>query len=158
VTLTAVAADAPAGSATSLASGETSTLEVGEHYLTYIAGNTIKTLHEQFDLEQPNKVLLRGVHASIALTQTVDFGVAASSSLTSVLIPEVAPAMASAEVGVAINPGNVLLGATATGLLTPLLAEKAATALVAGERGFLLLSGAGSLWFVDTSVAGWSLR
>jgi hypothetical protein len=29
---------------------------------------------------------------------------------------------------------------------------------VAGERGFLLLAGTGDIWFVDTSVAGWSVR
>jgi hypothetical protein len=161
ITLKAVAHDAASGAATSLASGATSTLATGEHYLAYIAGNTIETLHEQFDLEQPTKVLLRGVHASLTLAQTVDFGVAASSALTSALIPEIAPAMASAEAGAAVNPGNVIIGATDTGTLTPLLAEKsftAGTALVAGERGFVLLSGTGDLWFVDTSVPGWSVR
>jgi hypothetical protein len=161
VTLKAVADEAASGAATSLASGATSTLAAGEHYLAYIAGDTIETLHEQFDLEQPTKVLLRGVHASVTLQQTVDFGIAQSSALTTVLIPEVAPAMASAEAGAAINPGNAILGAAATGTLTPLLAEKSftsGTALQAGERGFVLLSGAGDLWFVDTSVSGWSVR
>lgn len=161
VTLKAVADDAISGAATSLASGATSTLAAGEHYLVYIAGDTIETLHEQFDLEQPAKVLLRGAHASVTLAQTVDFGVAASGSLNSALIPEIAPGMASAEEGAAINPGAVIIGAAATGTLTPLLAQKsftAGTTLKAGERGFVLLSGAGSLWFVDTSVAGWSVR
>lgn len=160
-TLKAVADDAVSGTATGLASGDTSTLEAGEHYLSYIAGDTIETIHEQFDLEQPTESILRGVHASVSILETVDFGAAVSSSLTSALIAGVEPAESSAEAGVAINPGNVILGATATNTLTPLLAEKAlsaADAPVAGERSFVLLVGAGELWLVNTAVAGWSLR
>ena len=160
-TLKAVADDAASGTATGLASGATSTLEAGEHYLSYIAGNTIETIHEQFDLEQPTQVMLRGVHASVTIPDTVDFGPAVSSSLTSALIEEVAPADSSAEAGAAIAPGNVILGATATGTLTPLLGEKTLSgdaAPVAGERSFVLLVGEGELWLVNTAQAGWSLR
>jgi hypothetical protein len=105
--------------------------------------------------------LLRGVHAAIGIAETVDFGAAVSGSLTSALIDDVNPEDSSAEAGVAMDPGNVILGATATGTLTPLLAEKALSgdaAPVAGERSFVLLVGAGELWLVNTSVAGWSLR
>lgn len=160
-TLKAVAADAASGTATALATGNTSTLEAGEHYLSYIAGGSIRTIHEQFDLEQPTRVVLRGVHAAVATTETVDFGAAVSSALASALISGVMPAGSSAEAGVAISPGNVILGAAATGTLTPLLAEKALSAALApaaGERSFVLLVGTGELWLVNTAVAGWSLR
>jgi Domain of unknown function (DUF4397) len=160
LTLKAVADDAASGTATALATGATSTLELGEHYLSYIASNTIQTIHEQFDLEQPTKVMLRGVHASTAIAATVDLGAVVSNALSNVLIDSVAPTESSAEAGVAINPGNIILGASAHSTTT-LLAQKTlsgATAPIAGERGFVLLVGAGSLWVVDTSVAGWSLR
>lgn len=163
-TLKAVAADAPSGTATPLATGTTSTLELGEHYLSYIAANTIQTVHEQFDLEQPTKVMLRGVHAATEVAATVDFGSVTSNALSGVLIDGVAPAESSAEAGVATNPGNIILGASAHSMTT-LLAQKtlsgAAVAPVAGERDFVLLVGpaaANELWLVDTSVAGWSLR
>ncbi len=159
-TLKAVAADAASGTATALASGATSTIEVGEHYLGYIAGNTIQTIHEQFDLEQPTKVMLRGVHASPGIAQTVDFGAVVTGALSSVLISSVMPAESSVEAGVAVAPGNVILGASAHSMTVP-LAQKAltgATAPVAGERDFALLVGADGLWVVDTSVAGWPLR
>ena len=165
--LKAVAGDATSGTATALATGATSTLELGEHYLSYIAGNTIRTVHEQFDLEQPTKVLLRGVHASADTAATIDFGSVVSNALSGVLIDGVAPAESSAEAGVAINPGNIILGASATST-TVLLAQKtlsgaatAAAAPVAGERDFVLLVGSAAqndIWLVDTSVAGWSLR
>lgn len=160
-TLKAVAEAAPSGTATGLASGDTGALEAGEHYLSYIAGDTVRTVHEQFDLEQPTKVLLRGVHGSTVITETVDFGVASSGSLNSPLISAVAPGMASAEAGVAINPGTVIMGAAETETLTPLFAEKSFTGdakFVAGERGFLLLNGENELWFVDTSSVNWSVR
>lgn len=160
VTLKAVADDAASGTATALATGATSTLELGEHYLSYIAANTIQTVHEQFDLEQPTKVMLRGVHASTAIAATVDLGAVVSNALSNVLIDGVVPTESSAEAGVAINPGNIILGAAAHSTTT-LVAQKTlsgATAPIAGERDFVLLVGAGSLWVVDTSVAGWSLR
>jgi hypothetical protein len=164
-TLKAVAGDATNGTATGLATGATSTIELGEHYLSYIAGNTIQTVHEQFALDKPTKVMLRGVHASIATTATVDFGSVVSNALSGVLIDGVAPAESSGEAGVAINPGNIILGAAAHSM-TALLAQKtlsgaAPAAPVAGERDFVLLVGpaaANDLWLVDTSVAGWSLR
>jgi hypothetical protein len=160
VTLKAVADDAASGAATALATGATSTLELGEHYLSYIASNTIQTVHEQFDLEQPTKVMLRGVHASTAIAATVDIGAVVSNALSNVLIDSVVPTESSAEAGIATNPGNIILGASAHSTTT-LLAQKTlsgATAPIAGERDFVLLVGAGSLWVVDTSVAGWSLR
>ena len=159
-TLKAVADDAASGTATALATGPTSTIELGEHYLSYIASNTIQTVHEQFDLTQPTKVMLRGVHASTDIAATVDFGGVVSSALNGVLIDSVMPAESSAEAGIATNPGNIILGAAAHSMTT-LLAQKTlsgATAPIAGERDFVLLVGAGSLWLVDTSVAGWSLR
>lgn len=106
-------------------------------------------------------VMLRGVHAATGIAETVDFGAAVSSSLTSALIEDVMPEDSSAEAGVAIDPGNVILGATATGTLTPLLAEKPLSgdaAPMAAERSFVLLAGAGELWLVNTSEAGWALR
>jgi Domain of unknown function (DUF4397) len=159
-TLKAVAADAVSGTATALATGATSTVEAGEHYLSYIASNTIQTIHEQFDLEQPTKVMLRGVHASTEIAQTVDFGAVISDALSSALISGVMPAESSAEAGFAVAPGNVILGASAHSMTT-LLAQKtlsAANAPVAGERDFVMLVGADGLWLVDTSVAGWTLR
>ena len=159
-TLKAVADDAASGTATALATGATATVELGEHYLSYIASDTIQTVHEQFDLEQPTKVMLRGVHASTDITATVDFGSVVSSALNGVLIDSVLPAESSAEAGVATNPGNIILGASAHSM-TALLAQKTlsgAAAPVAGERDFVLLVGAGSLWLVDTSVSGWALR
>lgn len=156
-TLKAVAGDAVAGTATALATGATSTLKAGEHYLGYIAGSTIEMLHEQFDLEQPTKVVLRGAHASSTIAETVDFGVEAGGSLTSSLFTGVAPTEASGEAGLAVDAGDLLLGAAATSTVTPLLGQTAFTG-VAGERGFVLLAGAGDIWFVDTSVAGWSVR
>lgn len=159
-TLKAVADDAPSGTATALATGATSTIEAGEHYLSYIAGDTIQTIHEQFDLEQPSKVLLRGIHASTELTETVDFGPVVSDLLNSALISGVMPAESSAEAGVAVGPGNIILGAAAHSMTT-LLAQKtlsADDAPVAGERDFVLLVGADGLWLVNTSVAGWQLR
>ena len=158
--LKAVADDAAAGTATALATGTTSTLEAGEHYLSYIAANTIQTIHEQFDLEQPTKVMLCGVHASTDLAQTVDFGAVVSDLLSTVLIDSVAPSTSSDEAGVAINPGNVILGVS-THAMTAVLAQKtltAAAAPVAGERDFALLVGLDGLWLVNTSVAGWTLR
>ena len=159
-TLKAVASDAASGTATALASGPTSTLELGEHYLTYVASNTIQTIHEQFDLTQSTKVMLRGVHASTTIAQTVDFGAVVSSALSTVLIDSVAPAESSAEAGVVIAPGNIILGASAHSL-TALLAQKTFTgtaAPVAGERDFVMLVGADGIELVDTSVAGWTLR
>jgi hypothetical protein len=156
-TLKAVAGDAAAGTATALATGATSTLKAGEHYLGYIAGNTIETLHEQFDLEQSTKVVLRGAHSSTTIAETVDFGVAAADSLTSTLFTGVAPTEGSVEAGLAIEAGDLLIGAAATGTVTPLLGQMSFTG-AAGERGFVLLAGAGDIWFVDTSVAGWSVR
>jgi len=159
-TLKAVASDAASGTATGLATGPTSTIEAGEHYLSYIASNTIQTIHEQFDLEQPTKVMLRGVHASTSITETVDFGAVVSNALSSALISGVMPTESSAEAGVATNPGNLILGA-APHSLTTLLAQKTlsgTTAPIAGERDFVLLVGADGLWLVDTSVAGWTLR
>ena len=166
-TLKAVAGAATAAPPRRWRRGPTSTLELGEHYLSYIAGNTIKTVHEQFDLEQPTKVMLRGVHASPETAATVDFGSVVSDVLSGVLIDGVAPAESSAEAGVAIDPGDNILGASAHSM-TALLAQKtlsgaAATAAapIAGERDFVLLVGpaaASELWLVDTSVAGWSLR
>lgn len=159
-TLKAVADDAVSGTATALATGPTSTLEAGEHYLTYIAGNTIQTLHEQFDLEQPTKLMLRGAHASTSIAQTVDFGAVVSNTLSTVLISSVAPSESSAAAGVATSPGNVIFGAATHGLTT-LLAQatfSGAAAPVAGERDFALLVGTDKLWLVDTSVAGWTLR
>jgi len=166
-TLKAVAADATSGTATALATGATSTLELGEHYLSYIAADTIQTVHEQFNLAQPTKVMLRGVHAATEVAATVDFGSVVSNALSGVLIDGVAPTESSAEAGVAINPGNIILGASAHSMTT-LLAQKtlsgaAATAAapVAGERDFVLIVGpaaANELWLIDTSVAGWSLR
>jgi hypothetical protein len=156
-TLKAVAGDAVAGTATGLATGATSTLEAGEHYLAYIAGDTIETLHEQFDLDEPTKVVIRGAHASSTIAETVDFGVQAAGSLTSSWFTDVAPTEASAEAGLAIDAGELLVGAAETGTVTPLLGQVTFTG-AAGERGFLLLAGAGDIWFVDTSVAGWSVR
>ena len=159
-TLKAVAADAVGGTATALATGATSTLEAGEHYLGYIASNTIQTIHEQFDLEQPTKVMLRGVHASTDIAETVDFGTVATGALSSVLIASVMPSESSAEGGVAVAPGNVILGAAVHSMTVP-LAQKtltAAAAPIAGERDFALLVGADGLWIVDTSVPGWPLR
>jgi hypothetical protein len=165
--LKAVAGDATSGTATALATGATSTVEVGEHYLSYIAGNTIQTVHEQFDLKKPTQVMLRGVHASTTTAATIDFGSVVSDALNGVLIDGVAPAESSAAAGVAINPGNIILGASPHSMTT-LLAQKtlsgeapAAAAPVAGERDFVLLVGpvtANEIWLVDTSVAGWSLR
>lgn len=165
-TLKAVDSAALSGSATGLASGPTSTLTAGEHYLSYISGATIQVVQEQFDLEQPTKVLLRGVHAAkpAAIPAAVDFGPFTATALTSVLIANVAPAEASAEAGVALAPGNLALAVAANSTTTPLLATAsltAAAAPVAGERDFVLLTGtaaAAKLWFVDTSVAGWTLR
>ncbi|MES1189014.1 MAG: DUF4397 domain-containing protein [Myxococcales bacterium] len=159
-TLKAVASDAAAGTATGLATGPTSTIEAGEHYLSYIASDTIQTIHEQFDLEQPTKVMLRGVHASTSITETVDFGAVVSNALSSALISGVMPTESSAEAGVATNPGNLILGASPHSLTT-LLAQKTLSgtaAPIAGERDFVLLVGADGLWLVDTSVAGWTLR
>jgi hypothetical protein len=166
-TLKAVAADAASGTATGLATGATSTLELGEHYLSYIAADTIQTVHEQFNLVQPTKVMLRGVHAATEVAATVDFGSVVSNALSGVLIDGVAPTESSAEAGIAINPGNIILGASAHSMTT-LLAQKtlsgaaaASAAPVAGERDFVLIVGpaaANELWLIDTSVAGWSLR
>jgi hypothetical protein len=141
-------------------------LTAGEHYLSYIAGSTIQVVQEQFDLEQPSKALLRGVHAAKPATipAAVDFGPFTAAALTSVLIANVAPAEASAEAGVALEPGNLALAAAAHSTTTPLLATAsltAAAAPVAGERDFVLLTGTAAdakLWFVDTSVAGWAIR
>ena len=159
-TLKAVAADAPSGTATALASGATSTVELGEHYLSYIASGTIQTIHEQFDLEQPTKVMLRGVHGSTTIAQTVDFGSVVSNALSGVLIASVAPAESSAEAGFAVAPGNIILGASAHSM-TALLAQTTLTsakAPIAGERDFVLLVGADGLWVVDTSVPVWTVR
>jgi hypothetical protein len=163
-TLNAVGSAAANGSATALASGETSTLQAGEHYLSFIEGDAITTVREQFDLAQPTKTLLRGVQAS-ALPATVDFGLAQAGSLQAALIAGVAPGEASAEAGVAITAsGTTTLGAATTTTLTPLLADRAftgATALAAGQRDFVLLTGgAGTakLWVIDTAVPGWELR
>ncbi len=158
--LKAVASDQVSGTATGLATGATSTIEAGEHYLSYIAGNTIQTIHEQFDLLQPTKAMLRGVHASVSVAQTVDFGAVVTGAVSTVLVNGVMPAESSAEAGVAIAPGNVILGVAAHSTTVP-LAQKtltAATAPIAGERDFALLVGTDGLWVVDTSVAGWPLR
>jgi len=168
-TLRAVDDSATSGSATALATGETSTLAVGEHYLGYIAGNTIQTIHEQFDLEQPNKVLLRAVHAakSTAIPETLDIGPVVSDELKSTLFAGIEPAASADEEGVAINPGNVILGAAATTTTAPLLAQKTLSgddAPIKGETDFVLVTGttldadSANIWLVNTSVAGWSLR
>jgi len=165
-TLRAVDSEAASGSASGLASGPTSTLALGEHYLSYISGTSIQVVPEQFDLTQPNKVLLRGVHAAKAgsIPSELDFGPVVSDELSSVLITGVAPADASDEAGVATKPGNLILGAAAKGTTTPLFASttlSGANAPKAGERDFVLLAGtaaAAKLWVVNTSVAGWSLR
>ncbi|RYZ05847.1 MAG: DUF4397 domain-containing protein [Myxococcales bacterium] len=170
-TLKAVDSEAVNGSITSDAQGTTSTLLVGEHYLSYLAGDQIRTLREQFDLTQTDKVLLRGVHAlkTGAIGAQIDFGPLneAGTALASALIEGVGPGLASAPAGEALEPGAVTLGATATGTTTPIyntLALTATTAPVAGERDFLLLTGTGAtvpttkLYVVDTSVAGWAVR
>lgn len=165
-TVRAVDSGAANGSASGLASGGTSTLLAGEHYLSYIAGNTIQTIQEQFDLEQPTKVLLRGVHAVKPgqIPSMLDFGPVVSDALSGTIITGVAPAEASAEEGVAINPGNLILGAAATTTTTPLFASitlSGAAAPKAGERDFVLLAGtaaAAKLFVVNTSVPGWSIR
>jgi uncharacterized protein DUF4397 len=169
-TVRAVDSTAVNGAATAQATGETSSLMAGEHYLTYIAGNTIQNIHEQFDLEQPSKVLLRAVHAakSTAIPETLDIGKASSEELTSTLFVGIEPAAASEEEGVAINSGNLILGAAATTLTTPLLAQKTLSgddAPVKGETDFVLVTGttvgttpSANLWLVNTSVAGWSIR
>lgn len=164
--LKAVDDAAASGAATALATGQTSSLATGEHYLSYIAGNTIETIHEQFDLEQPTKVLLRGVHAAkaTALPATLDLGPVVSDALSSALLVGIEPAGSSADAGIAVNPGNLILGAAVTATTTPLLAQKTlsgAAAPVAGETDFVLVTGttaAANLWLVNTSVAGWSLR
>lgn len=165
-TLRAVDDAAASGAATALATGQTSSLAAGEHYLSYIAGNTIQTLHEQFDLEMPAKVLLRGVHAAkpTAIPETLDIGPVVSDALTAALFVGVEPAASSEEEGTALDPGNLILGAAATTTTTPLLAQKTLSGVnapVAGETSFVLVTGttaAASLWLVNTSVAGWSLR
>jgi hypothetical protein len=165
-TLRAVDDSAASGSVTALATGATSSIAAGEHYLTYIAGGTIETIHEQFDLEQPNKVLLRAVHAATdaALPETLDVGPVVSDALSSTLFIGVGPATASVASGLAVNPGALILGAAATTTTTPLLGTKTlsgANAPVKGENDFVLITGttaAAKLWLVNTSVAGWSLR
>jgi hypothetical protein len=165
-TLRAVDDGAANGSVTALATGATSTLGAGEHYLTYIAGNTIQTVHEQFDLEQPAKVLLRAVHAAkdTAIPQTLDIGRVESDALSTTLFEGLEPGTASEEEGVALNPGALILGAAATTTVTPLLAIKTlsgATVPVRGEKSFVLVTGTtaeANLWLVNTSVAGWSIR
>lgn len=165
-TLRAVDDGAASGSVTALATGETSSLVPGEHYLTYIAGDSIQTIHEQFDLEQPTKVLLRAVHAAdeTVLPETLDIGPVVSDALSSTLFEGVAPATASEDAGLAINAGSLILGVTATTTTTPLLATKTLSgndAPVRGETDFVLVTGttaAAKLWLVNTSVAGWSLR
>ncbi len=159
-TLKAVADDASNGAATALATGATATLQAGEHYLSIISADTISTIREQFDTSKPTKVILRGVHASESIAPAVDFGAVVSSALSSAVISNVLPQAASPEAGVAIDPGNVILGAAATGTTT-LLAQATFSgnaAPVAGERAFILLVGEDGLWRVDTSVAGWALR
>jgi hypothetical protein len=165
-TLKAVDDAAASGAATALATGLTSSLAAGEHYLSYIAGASIQTVHEQFDLEQPTKALLRGVHAAevTAIPATLDLGPVVSNALSSTLIVGIEPAGSSEDAGFAIDPGNLILGAAATGTTTPLLAQKTlsgADAPLAGETDFVLVTGttaAASIWLVNTSVAGWSLR
>ena len=165
-TLKAVDDAAANGSASGLASGPTSTIKAGEHYLSYIAGTSIQLVPEQFDLEQTTKALLRGVHAAKAGTipASIDFGPVVSDALSDALLVGVAPTEASAEAGYAINPGNLILGAAATTTTTPLLARTTLSGVrapVAGERDFVLLTGtaaAAKLWVVDTSVPGWSIR
>jgi hypothetical protein len=165
-TLRAVDSGAANGSASGLANGGTSTLLAGEHYLSYIAGSTIQTIQEQFDLTQPTKVLLRGVHAAKPgqIPSMLDFGPVVSDALSGTIITGVGPAEASAEEGEAINPGNLILGATATTTTTPVLASitlSGAAAPKAGERDFVLLTGtaaAAKLFVVTTSQAGWSIR
>lgn len=166
-TLRAVDDGAASGSVTALATGETSTLAAGEHYLTYIASDSIETIHEQFDLEQPTKVLLRAVHATAdaAIPQTLDIGPVASDALSSTYFTGLAPGAASDDVaGFAVNSGALILGAAATTTTTPLLATKTLSgnaAPVKGENDFVLVTGTAAeakLWLVNTTVAGWSLR
>jgi Domain of unknown function (DUF4397) len=166
-TLKAVDSGAANGSASGLATGGTSTLRLGEHYLAYIAGATIDTIQEQFDLEQPDNALLRGVHAVKPgqISAQLDFGAVTGTSLSSALITSVAPAGASSADGVTVDPGNVVLGAAAADTVTPLFATidlSGDNALREGERSFVLLTGAtaatSKLYLVDTSVAGWSVR
>jgi hypothetical protein len=165
-TLRAVDDGAANGGVTALATGATSSLSAGEHYLSYIAGNTIQTIHEQFDLEQPTKVLLRAVHAAkdSAIPETLDIGPVVSDALASTLFVGLEPATASDDAGLAVNPGSLILGAAATTTTSPLLAKKTLSgdaAPVKGETDFVLITGtsaAANLWLVNTSVAGWSLR
>lgn len=162
VTLKAVASGATSGTATAIASGPTSTINNGRHYLGYISGDEIHVVREQFALDEPTQAMMRGVHAADAVTQSVDFGTVTAVALTSTLVENVGPDEASAEAGVALAPGNVTLGVAVTGNTAPLLASRAfagAAAPRAGERSFVLFTdGATELWLVDTSVAGWSLR
>jgi hypothetical protein len=166
-TLRAVDSEAADGSDTALATGSTSSISAGEHYLTYIADNTIQNIHEQFDLEQPTKVLLRAVHAAkpSLLPETLDIGPAVSDALTDTLLFEgIEPADTSDEAGFAINSGNLILGAAATTTTTPLLAQKTLSgddAPIKGETDFVLVTGttaSASIWLINTSVAGWSIR
>jgi len=152
---------------TALATGATSSLVAGEHYLTYIAGDAIETVREQFDLEQPTKVLLRAVHAAqdSAIPQTLDIGAVVSDALTATpLFVGLAPATSSEEEGLAVDSGAIILGAAATTTTTPLIATKTlsgSAAPIKGETDFVLVTGttaSAKLWLVDTSIAGWSLR
>lgn len=163
--LKAVEPSAANGAASGLASGNTSTLLAGEHYLSYISGAAINTVREQFNLQQPTKALLRGVHAVKAgqILGQVDFGSVTEGALTA-FISGVGPALSSAPAGEAIEPGDILLGAALTGTTAPLatLELEGAAAPKAGERDFVLITGAtqaaAKLYVVDTSVAGWSVR
>lgn len=165
-TLRAVDDSASSGSATALATGDTSSISEGEHYLAYIAGDSIVNIHEKFDLEQSNKVLLRGVHAALssAIPETLDIGLAASDELTSTLLVGIQPGASSEDEGVAVNSGNLILGVAATTTTSPLFAQKTLSgrdAPVKGERDFVLVTGTtvnANIWLVNTSVAGWSLR
>jgi hypothetical protein len=165
-TLKAVEPEAVDGSASGLASGSTSTLVAGEHYLGYISGTAIRTVKEQFDLAQPTKALLRGVHAVKAgqIAGQLDFGLVTGGVLTSALISGVGPAAASAEAGVAVDPADITLGAALTTTDAPYatLALTGANALAEGERDFVLLTGAttgtAKLYVVNTAVPGWTVR
>jgi hypothetical protein len=158
------------GAATTVATGKTSSLVAGDHYLTYIAANTIQNIHEQFDLGETDKVLLRAVHAArnTEIPETLDIGPVDGTSLGDVLFDGIQPASSSDDAGISVDPGDLTLGAAATGTVSPLLASRAFEgddAPVAGETDFVLVTGvttgttsAAKLWLVNTSVAGWAIR
>lgn len=164
--LKAVNDGATSGTSTALATGATSTLALGEHYLSVMSAGagSIQTVHEQFGLGSTTQALFRGVHASAGVAATVDFGNAVGAVVGPVIINAVAPGEASALAGTTVAPGDMTLGVAADGTTINLITAKAFTGVnapVAAERDFVLFvqNGAlGTLWLVNTSVAGWTLR